>query len=43
MLLCINNDDNDEDRPADNVSAMLDVALGRWGAVVGEEGSGEVR
>ena len=42
MLLCINNDDDDEDRSADNLSAMLNVALGRWGAVVGEEGSGDV-
>ncbi len=39
MLLRINNDD---DCPADHVSAMLNVALGGWGAVVGEEGSGEV-
>ncbi len=31
-----------DDRPADDVSAMLDVALGGWRAVVGEEGSGEV-
>ncbi len=42
MLLPINNDDEDNDCPADNVSAMLDVALGGWGGVVGEKGSGEV-
>ncbi len=28
MLLRINDDDEDDDRPADNVSAMLDV--GPW-------------
>ncbi len=42
MLLRINGDDEDDDRPADNVSAMIDVVLGGWGAVVGEEGSGDV-
>ena len=42
MLLRISDDDEDDDRPADDGSAMLDVALGGWGAVVGEEGSGEV-
>ena len=42
MLLRINNDNEDNDRPADDGSAMLDVGLGGWGAVVGEEGSGEV-
>ena len=42
MLLRINDDDEDDDRPADNVSAMIDVALGGWGGVVGEEGSGDV-
>ncbi len=42
MLLRINDGDEDNDRPADNVSAMLDVGLAGWGAVVGEEGSGEV-
>ena len=31
MLLRINDDDEDDDRPADDVSAMLDVALGGWG------------
>ena len=42
LLLHINDDDEDVDRPADDVSAMIDVALGGWGAVVGEEGSGDV-
>ncbi len=42
MLLRINDDDDDDDRPADDVSAMIDVALAGWGAVVGEEGSGDV-
>ncbi len=37
-----NDDDEDNDRPADDVSAMLDVAIGQWGAVVGEEGTGDV-
>ncbi len=42
MLLRINDDDEDDDRPADDVSAMINVALSGWGAVVGEEGSGDV-
>ncbi len=42
MLLRINDDDEDDNRPADDGSAMIDVALGGWGAVVGEEGSGDV-
>ena len=42
MLLRINDDDEDDDRPSDDVSAMIDVALSGWGAVVGEEGSGDV-
>ncbi len=42
MLLRINDKDEDKDRPADDVSAMIDVALGGWGAMVGEEGSGDV-
>ncbi len=42
MLLRINNDDEDDDHPADDVSAMIGVALSGWGAMVGEEGSGDV-
>ncbi len=42
MLLRINDEDEDNNRPADDVSAMIDVALSRWGAVVGEESSGDV-
>ncbi len=42
MLLRINDDNEDDNRPCDNVSAMINVALSRWGAVVGEEGSGDV-
>ena len=42
MLLRINDDDEDDDHPADDVSAMIYLALGGWGAVVGEEGCGDV-
>ena len=42
MLLRINDNDDNDDRPAEDVSAMLNVVLGGWGAMVGEEGSGEV-
>ncbi len=31
MLLRINDDDKDDNCPADDVSAMLNVALGGWG------------
>ena len=42
MLLRINDDDEDDDLPSDNVSTMIDVTFSGWGAVVGEEGSEEV-
>ena len=42
MLLRINDNDDNDDRPAEDVSAMLNVVLGGWGAMAGEEGSGEV-
>ncbi len=42
MLLRINDNDQDDDRPADGVSTMIDVALSGWEAVVGEKGSGDV-